>query len=65
MTLLTLVAQASGRTGDAAGHRDNDATWGVITERSRESAINFKAHSQDVVIENLGRRVHLQNFFDC
>ena len=58
---LTLVAQTSGRTGDATGHGHHNTVRRVITERSRQSAINLKAHSQNVVIEDLGCRVHIQN----
>jgi len=58
---LTLVAQTSGRTGDATGHGHHNTVRRVITERSRQSAINLKAHSQDVIVEDLGCRVHIQN----
>ena len=58
---LTLVAQTSGRTGDAAGHGHHNTVRRIITQRSRQSAVDLKAHSQDVVIEDLGSRVHIQN----
>ena len=58
---LTLVAQTSGRTGDATGHGHHNTVRRIITQRSRQSAVDLKAHSQDVVIEDLGSRVHIQN----
>ena len=58
---LTLVAQASRRTGDAASHRDHDTIRRIVTECSHQSAIDLKAHSQNVVVEDLSRRVHIQN----
>ena len=58
---LTLVAQTSGRTGDAAGHGHHNTVRRVITQSPRQSAINLKAHSQDVIVEDLGCRIHVQN----